>query len=163
MENDTNLAETQARRLGTVYEQLAALVHQPDVMQRLRRPTSENEWSAMQILGHMIEMIPYWLTNCRVLMAATAELPQFGRSLDAPERLEGVERGGAGDPNEIMQLLQEEIHAAMSAIRSMSPAERNKKGVHIRRGEMTVAEIIEAFIVSHAEEHVAQVRATLGT
>lgn len=162
MENDTNPAEAQAQRLGSVFEQLAVLLRQPDVVQRLRKPASETEWSAMQILGHMIEMIPYWLTHGRVLIATSGQPPQFGRSLDAPERLEGVERGAVGDPNEMMQLLREEMRAAMSAIRSMSPAERNKKGVHIRRGEMTVADIIEVFIVSHAEDHLAQVQATLG-
>jgi hypothetical protein len=161
LENDTNPAEAQAQRLGSVYEQLAVLLRQPDVVQRLRKPASEAEWSAMQILGHMIEMIPYWLTHCRVLIATSGEPPQFGRSLDAPERLEGVERGAVGDSNEMMQLLWEEMRAAMSAIRSMSPAERNKKGVHVRRGEMTVADIIEVFIVSHVEDHLAQVQATL--
>jgi len=43
----------------------------------------------------------------------------------------------------------------------MSATERGKKGIHIRRGEMTVADIIEVFIVSHAEDHLAQVRQTL--
>ena len=162
MENDTNSAEAQAQRLEHVYQQLAALVRQPDVMRRLRTPTSENEWSAMQILGHMSEMIPYWLVNCRVLIAATGAPPQFGRSLEAPERLEGVERGATGNPDQIMQQLREEVYAAMSVIRGISPAERHKQGVHISRGEMTVADIIEIFVVSHAEGHLAQVRATLG-
>ena len=152
MENDTNSAEAQAQRLEHVYQQLAALVRQPDVMRRLRTPTSENEWSAMQILGHMSEMIPYWLVNCRVLIAATGAPPQFGRSLEAPERLEGVERGATGNPDQIMQQLREEVYAAMSVIRGISPAERHKQGVHISRGEMTVADIIEAFIVAHAED-----------
>jgi len=162
LENDTNLAEAQAQRLEHVYEQLAVLVRQPDVMLRLRPPTSENEWSAMQILGHMVEMIPYWLINCSVLIAATGAPPQFGRSLEAPERLEGVERGATGTPDQIMRQLREEVYAAMRVIRGMSPAERHKNGVHLSRGEMTVADIIEIFVVSHAEGHLAQVRATLG-
>lgn len=29
------------------------------------------------------------------------------------------------------------------------------------RGEMTVAEVIDRFIVAHAKDHVAQIRATL--
>ena len=43
----------------------------------------------------------------------------------------------------------------------MSAAERGKKGVHVKRGEITVADIVELFIVAHAEEHVWQVRAAL--
>ena len=163
MENDTNPAETQARRLEIVYQQLAAVLRQPNAVQRLDKPPGETEWSIQQILGHMIEMIPYWLIHCRVLIATTTEPPPFGRALDAPERLAGVQRGATGNPGELLQLLHDEIRTAMSAIRGMSLAERQKKGIHIRRGEMAVADIIEVFIVSHAEEHLAQVRATLGT
>ena len=163
MEKDTNLAETQARRLEIVYEQLAAVLRQPEAARRLNTPTSDTEWSVLQILGHMSEMIPYWLNHCQALIATTAEPPQFGRALDAPERLEGVERGATGNPDELLQLLHDEIRAAVPAIRGMTLADRQKKGLHIRQGEMTVADIIELFIVSHAEDHLAQVRTTLGT
>jgi hypothetical protein len=45
---------------------------------------------------------------------------------------------------------------------ALSAAERAKRGVNAGRGEMTVAEVIESFIVGHAEEHLAQVRSALG-
>ena len=109
----------------------------------------------------MVEMIPYWLNHCRAMMAATAEPPHFGRSLDAPERLAGVERGAAGEPDELLRLLADEVQTAVRAIRQMSAAERSKKGIHVRRGEMTVADVVEVFIVTHAEDHLAQVRAAL--
>ncbi|MBM4423853.1 MAG: DinB family protein [Chloroflexi bacterium] len=161
MENTTAIIEAQARRLEKVCEQLTAELQQPGVMQRLRNPAGENEWSAMQILGHLVEMIPYWLGHCRALIAEDGQPPQFGRTLDAPERLEGVERGATGNPGEAIRWLKEEVRSAAGAIRAMSATERGKKGIHIRRGEMTVADIIEVFIVSHAEDHLAQVRQTL--
>jgi uncharacterized damage-inducible protein DinB len=156
-----NSSEAQAQRLENVYEQVAAILRQPEVAQRLRTTLGENEWSAMQVLGHMVEMIPYWLSHCRALIAATGEPPHFGRAADAPERLAGVERGATGNPDELLRLLDEEVQAAAQAIRQMSPAEREKKGIHLSRGEMTVADIIEVFIVAHAEDHLAQVRAVL--
>ena len=158
-----NSGEAQARRLESVYEQLAALLRRPDVAQRLRAAPGENEWSAMQTVGHIAEMIPYWLSHCRTLIAATAEPPRFGRTLDAPERLAGVERGALGTPDEFLRLLNDEVQAAAKAIRHMPTAERGQKGIHLRRGEMTVADVIEVFIVAHAEEHLAQVRAALLT
>jgi uncharacterized damage-inducible protein DinB len=156
-----NPGEAHARRLEAVYEQLAALLHQPEVAQRLRATPGEDEWSAMQTVGHFVEMIPYWLNHCRTLIAATGEPPRFGRTLDSPERLAGVERGAAGQPDELLRQLNDEVRAAAQAIRRMSAAERGKKGIHLRRGEMTVAEVIEVFIAAHAEEHLAQVRAAL--
>jgi len=158
---DATFGESQARRLESISDQLTALLRRPDVTQRLHNPAGENEWSAMQVIGHMVEMIPYWLNHCRAMMAATAEPPHFGRSLDAPERLAGVERGAAGEPDELLRLLADEVQTAVRAIRQMSAAERSKKGIHVRRGEMTVADVVEVFIVTHAEDHLAQVRAAL--
>jgi uncharacterized damage-inducible protein DinB len=156
-----NSGEAQARRLESVSDQVTALLRQPEVAERLRAGLGENEWSAMQILGHLVEMIPYWLNHCQRLITATAELPQFGRTLDAPERLAGVEHGVTGSPDELLRRLNEEVQAGAQAIRQMSPAERDQKGSHVSRGEMTVAGIIELFIVAHAEDHLAQMRTAL--
>ena len=158
-----NSAETQARRLETVAEQLTTLLRRPEVAQRLRSAPSENEWSAMQILAHMVEMIPYWLHHYQTLIAATGAPPHFGRSLDAPDRLAGAARGVTGNAEELFGQLTDEVRAAAQAIRQMLPAERAKNGIHDRLGLMTVADAIELFIVAHAEDHLAQVRATLST
>jgi uncharacterized damage-inducible protein DinB len=158
---EENWGEVQAQRLERVYQQLTTLLQQRDIAGRMRTADGEDEWSAMQILGHMVEMIPYWLNHCRVMIAASAEPPQFGRTLDAPDRLAGVERGAAGELDEPLRLLNDEVQAAARAIRQMSPAERGKKGIHLRRGEMTVADVVGLFIITHAEDHLAQVRAAL--
>jgi hypothetical protein len=144
-----------------VYEQLAALWQRPKVAQRLRTNPAADEWSALQTVGHMAEMIPYWLQHCRALIEASGEPPRFGRTLDAPERLAGVERGVTDDPDALLRLLGDEVRAGAEAIRQMSPAERGKQGLHLRHGLMTVADVVEDFIVAHAEDHVTQVRAAL--
>jgi len=153
--------EEQARRLKTVYEQLATLLRRPDLAGHLRTEVGENEWSAMQVVGHLVEMIPYWLHHCRVIIAAGGAPPAFGRGLDAPERLAGVERGARGELNDLLAVLGEEVEAAVRAIGSMSTMERAKKGMHVRHGEMTVADILERFIVAHAEDHLKQAQAAL--
>lgn len=152
--------EQQARRLESVCEQVTALLAPQDDLLRLRA-AGANEWSVVQILGHMVEMIPYWLGHFRALIAATGDPPVFGRGHDSPERLAGVERGFKGDPKELVGLLNSEGKAAARAIRDMSATERSKKGVHIKLGEMTVADSVERFIVAHAETHLEQIRATL--
>ena len=115
----------------------------------------------MQVLGHLAEMIPYWLEHCRRLAAASGEPPAFGRSLDAPERLAGVERGASEDLADLLSQVDQEIRVAAQTIRQMSPADRLKQGIHARYGPLTVAQVIEQFIVAHAEEHLAQIRAAL--
>lgn len=151
-------AETQAQRLEQVYDQVRMVFHQRE---GVTVAPSEQEWSAMQILGHLVEMIPYWLHHCHHLIAATGEPPQFGRTLDAPERLAGVEQGASGNLDGLLQLLYDEVQSATQIIRQMSSVERGKRGVHSRRGEMTVADVIELLIVAHAEEHLAQLELVL--
>jgi hypothetical protein len=145
-----NPAETQAKRLERVYEEVAKLLREPKVASRLRTAPGKDEWSAMQTLGHMTEMIPYWLSHCRVLIAATGELPTFGRTPGSPERLAGVAHGAAAQPDELLVQLQDEGRAAAGTIRKLSMAERSKRGIYPGRGEMTVAEVLESFIVGHA-------------
>lgn len=156
-----NPGETQAKRLERVYEDVAKLLREPKVASRLRTAPGEHEWSAMQALGHMAEMIPYWLHHCRVLIAATGNPPAFGRTPGSPERLAGVAHGAAADPDVLLSQLQKEVRAAASTIRTLSMAERSKRGINPERGEVTVADVLESFIVSHAEEHLAQVQAAL--
>jgi uncharacterized damage-inducible protein DinB len=115
----------------------------------------------MQTLGHVTEMIPYWLSHCRTLIAATGAPPAFGRTPGSPERLAGVAHGAAAEPHALLDQLRREVRAAASAIRELSAAERAKRGHTPERGEMTVADVVESFIVRHAEDHVAQVQAAL--
>lgn len=100
---------------------------------------------------------------CHILIAATTEPPKFGRALDAPERLAGVERAAARDADELLGLLKGEVEAAAQVIRHMSGMQRGKIGIHVRQGAMTVADVVEVLIVGHAEDHLRQVQATLQT
>jgi uncharacterized damage-inducible protein DinB len=152
--------EAQAARLERVFEEVARLLREPKVASRLRTAPGENEWSAMQTLGHMTEMIPYWLNHCRVLIAATGQPPTFGRTPGSPERLDGVARGATAEPDVLLGQLQEEVRAAAATIRRLSVAERGKRGIS-GKDQMTVADVLERFIVGHAEEHLAQVQAAL--
>jgi uncharacterized damage-inducible protein DinB len=156
-----NSGAAQAERLEHVYQEVARLLRDPGAASRLRATPGENEWSAMHTLGHMTEMIPYWLDHCRVLIAATGAPPTFGRAPGSPERLAGVAHGAAAEPGALLTQLQSAVQSATGTIRRLSAAEREKRGVSPGRGEMSVADIIESFIVSHAEEHLAQVRAAL--
>ena len=155
--------EALAARLESAGAAMAAAMRQPELARRLRAIPSEAEWSALQTLGHVVEMIPYWLAHCRALIAAAGEPPAFGRTLESPERLEGVERAETLGPDRLLIQLETEVRNAAQAIRGMTPDEMGKKGLHIRRGEMAVADVLEVFIVKHAEDHLEQVRSALET
>ena len=153
--------EAQAKRLERVYEEVVKLLREPGVASRLRTPPGGSEWSAMQTLGHTTEMISYWLNHCRTLIAATGTPPTFGRAAGSPERLAGIAHGASADPDALLDQLHEEVRTGASVIRQLSTAQRGKRGISTEGGEMTVAQVIESFIVDHAEEHLAQVRNAL--
>lgn len=153
-------SEEQARRLEAVYEQLTRSLNSSSAAQKLADTKSGTEWSVTEVLGHMVEMIPYWLVACRTIIDADAP-PTFGRSLDAPERLAGVERGANTSLPEMLALLQQEIQQGADTIRAMSDAQRSKQGINPARGTLTVAGIVEMLIVSHAEGHLAQIQGLL--
>jgi hypothetical protein len=157
---DKDSPEAQAQRLERAGAQLAALLQTPQVAQRLRAANA-SDWSALQVIGHVIEMIPYWLRQCQLLIDTQGVPPRFGRTLEDSERLAGVARGAAGDTVELVRVLDSEVQDAARAIRGMSQVMRGKVGIHVRQGEITVQQIIETFIVAHAEDHLAQVRAAL--
>src|SRR6476660_5043196 len=110
----------QAKRLEQVSDEVAKLLRDPKVASRLRTSPGENEWSAMQTLGHMTEMIPYWLNHCRTLIAATGSPPTFGRTHGSPERLAGVAHGATAHADALLGQLHEEVRAAASVIRQLS-------------------------------------------
>src|SRR5262249_56918612 len=115
-ETTDNPGEAQARRLERVYEQAMKLLREPTVASRLRAAPGENEWSAMQALGHMTEMIPYWLHHCRALIGAIGAPPTFGRTTGSPERLAGVAHGASAAPDALLAQLSREVHAPAPTI-----------------------------------------------
>lgn len=151
-----------AQRLEHVGQQVAALLERAEVAQRAGDTPSADAWSALQTIGHMVEMIPYWLKHCADITAAAGAPHRFGRGLDDPERLAGVERAATGDPAELIRQLSYEIQSAAAALRAMPASAYARVGQHITRGDMTVEQIAEQLLVGHAEAHLAQVRAALG-
>ena len=156
-----NRGETQARRLEQVYEDVARLLRDASVASRLRTAPDQNAWSAMQTLRTHDGNDSLLVESLRVLIAATGAPPRFGRQAGSPERIAGVAQGETAEPGALLARLEEEVRSAAGTIRKLSEAERSRRGISSERGEMTVAEVLESFIVNHAEEHLAQVKAAL--
>lgn len=159
MDEDPRVA--QAQRLEQIDDQLALLL-QANVTRKSHQLSTADEWSAIQTMGHIAEMIPYWLSQCEHLIAATGEPLPFGRQLDDPERLGGVKQGESWSLAEAGQQVSAALRTGAQAIREMPLAARGKRGLHSRFGVVSVAQIVERTVVAHAEEHLAQVRVALG-
>ena len=70
--------------------------------------------------------------------------------------------GAASDPDVLLRQMDGAVRAAAADIRGMTPEQRGRKGVHNRRGELTVAEFVDILIVGHVEDHLTQIKQVLG-
>ena len=120
--DDVGKAGDLANRFETAGAALLAVLRRPETVERLRSAPGETEWSALETLGHVVEMIPYWLNHCRTLIAASGEPPAFGRTLESPERLAAVEEVEKLGPERLIELLEAEVEDASRAMRGMSAA-----------------------------------------
>src|SRR5690349_19261896 len=92
-------AAEQANRLEVAASAMAALVRQPANAHHLRPKPGSNEWNVMETVGHCVEMIPYWVEQIHLMIAATGtELPRIGRALDSDIRLAGPASGDTSEP-----------------------------------------------------------------
>jgi hypothetical protein len=112
------------------------------------------------VLAHVAEFLPYWAEQALAVAGRDSDGQPFGRTHTDPERLGAVDRH-AGDP--LPDLASAARHAAAAAtLARIPPARWERTGTHARRGEMSVRAIVDAFLVTHLDEHLAQAEEALG-
>lgn len=124
----------------------------------------EASWGPAETLAHVAEMLPFWLGEVERILdgAAAGEPVPFGRVADDPLRLGVIERDRSLPPRELFGRVETGASRVLSRLAELDEAEGGRRGLHPRLGEMTVAEILERFVVDHADEHVRQLDAALG-
>jgi DinB superfamily len=120
-------------------------------------PTTDERWEAGQVWAHLAEFPGYWLAQAqRVVALPTNEPVPFGRVKTDAARLEAIERDRNTDPAALLDRVRTSLAEVGEAARSLPPEAWTRRGMHPTRGEMTVREIYERFIVEHLEEHADQ-------
>jgi hypothetical protein len=142
------------RRLGEhAARPLPAGLSDPD-------PGADERWEAGQVWAHLAEFPAYWLAQAqRVVALPTNEPVPFGRVKTDPTRLEAIERDRNTDPAALLERVRSQLAEVTDAARNLPPEAWTRRGMHPTRGEMTVHEILERFIVEHLEEHADQLDA----
>jgi alkanesulfonate monooxygenase SsuD/methylene tetrahydromethanopterin reductase-like flavin-dependent oxidoreductase (luciferase family) len=122
-------------------------------------PATGEQWDVGQAWAHVAEFVPYWQGEIEHVLAGAArgEDPvPFGRTSADPGRVGAIEAGRHEPPAEQMARLAGSLTALRAYLGTLSEEEWNARGTHARLGEMTVARIMERFIVGHLEEHAEQ-------
>jgi hypothetical protein len=117
-------------------------------------PDSGERWDRGQVLAHVAEMLPYWARQIELLVAG--EQATFGRVKGDPDRRAAIERDRREDPERLLGRVDEGVAAVLALLDRLDDRAMARTGRHPSLGEMTVATIVDRFLVAHLEEHADQ-------
>jgi hypothetical protein len=114
-------------------------------------------WEAAQVWAHMAEFVGYWQAQLEHVVDSYAGQPvPFGRTKEDPGRIEGIETGRRVPIAQLMQQVHDGIEVTRRYLPTLSAAQWASVGLHSRRGEMTVPQMVMRFTIDHLEEHADQ-------
>ena len=125
----------------------------------LYRAPEVGEWPVMSTLAHLSELLPYWAHQAAAIAAQPGR--PVGRDHDDPDRIGAIQQHGHDSLASIVPRIRAALDECLQTLRSIPADAWQQAGQHPRRGRMTVTELVDAFLVAHADEHAAQVQATL--
>jgi uncharacterized damage-inducible protein DinB len=150
--------ENRIERLEHSVQQLIGAIERLPADVLYREPVP-GEWPVMSTLAHLQELLPYWAHQAAAIAAAPGQ--PFGRSHDDPDRIGAIAAHGHDSLDAIVPRLRTSLAECVETIRSLPADAWQRAGQHPIRGSMTVAQVVDTFLLNHAEEHAAQTQATL--
>lgn len=124
----------------------------------------EAVWGPPEILAHLAEMVPYWTGEMeRVLDGAArgAEPVPFGRLATDDVRTAVLGRDRSLPVAELLSRIDADADRLEQRLRGLTEVGLDRRGLHPRRGEQSVRELLERFVVDHLDEHLRQLRPLL--
>jgi uncharacterized damage-inducible protein DinB len=125
----------------------------------LYRAPMDGEWPVMSLLAHVAEILPYWAHQAEKIARAPGE--PFGRLLDDPDRVGAVAQHSQDAVSTIVPRIRSGLADCLHTLRALPADGWQQAGLHPLRGTMTVEQVVDAFLVSHVEDHIAQTATTL--
>ena len=119
----------------------------------IRHRPAAGEWSAIEVLGHMIDKMSHW--SNRVERIAREEQPTLpGYDQDAEVREHGYQQA---DPVVLLEYLQQQCERFAVLVAALPSSALQREGIHGEYGPMTLQQCIQAPLESVAE-HLEQLR-----
>jgi hypothetical protein len=118
-------------------------------------PGTGERWEAGQVLAHVAEMLPYWVRQAETVANGNDDVP-FGRVKTDPDRVEAIERDRRDDLLVLLGRMDQGVAGVLALLDRLDAAALARTGIHQTLGRMTVAQIVEEFLVRHLEEHADQ-------
>jgi threonine dehydratase len=117
-------------------------------------PGATERWEAGQVWAHLAEFPAYWLAQVQSVLSSPGA--QFGRVKTDANRLAAIERERRTAPGELLRRVTGDLAEVTAVLQRLTAEEWEVTGRHPTRGEMSVARMVDEFIVAHLEEHADQ-------
>jgi len=137
----------QIREIPTVFR-MALLSGDDDI---IRHRTAESEWSAVEVVGHMIDKMQIWASRVeRIEVEERPALPGYDQ-----DRLVRDHDYLHADPDVLLEHLRQACERFATLVERIPLSALQREGVHEEFGPMTLRQCIEAPLES-APEHLEQ-------
>jgi hypothetical protein len=164
MTNTTRRVEEIHDHVHTSYNALLQLVDGPLTElapEKLYGAPSQGEWSIMQILAHVVEIMPYW--GNEIVKAVREPGQKFGRTAEDLDRLRALDEHGADTLTEAKAALPGSYARLDQVLATLKDSDLDLKALHKKYGERTLDWFIDEFVTNHLAAHVEQIRTCLAT
>lgn len=161
MDETIDRIETAARELVALGPEIEA--GEPWPLSAAYGEEPEADWGPKELLAHVAEMVPYWMAQIETILAADAasDPVPFGRVATDEARIARIGADREQAASALLAKIDAGVAAATARLRSLDAIQRSRRGLHPRRGELTVEAMVSPFLADHLAEHVAQLREIL--
>lgn len=127
----------------------------------IQKKPSEDEWSVMQILCHIVEAVPYWLSEIETLIAKPGI--EWGRGLQDPARLQAVQNTENESVSDVLSeliSLKGQVEKTLSNLND-EMLKQEAPSRNPRFGVKPLSFIVDHLLVEHVEKHNNQIERNL--
>jgi len=128
--------------------------------EKLYKSPAQDEWSIMQNLAHIVEIMPYWAGEIEKLVAKPGQ--NFGRTMQQEARLQAIREHGRDSLEQIRAALPGSYGRLEEVLGSLKDSDLRLTGHHVKFGDETLDWFIEEFVTGHLVNHLEQIKGCLG-
>jgi hypothetical protein len=158
---DDLLERLSAARDGLAATRAAVEAKAPWPMAAIYDDSDEARWGPSEVLAHLAEMAQYWPGEIERVLDGRPDPVPFGRIATDGVRIGIVGRDRSLPPRVLYDRIEDALGRFERRWRTLSQADLARRGLHPSRGELTVADMPDRFIVGHLADHVAQLERIL--
>ena len=127
--------------------------------EKLYQTPEPDEWSLMENVAHIIEVMPYWGDEIAKPVAAPGQ--NFGRTHQHEGRLRAIAEHGKDNLAQAKAALPGSYEHLDRILSTLKDSDLTIQGHHAKYGDRDLAWFIKEFVTQHLESHIDQIERAL--